>query len=191
MAAVAWGRVVETLRCSQVPPQVGTAFRLTRLGRGTNSPSRSLTHDGPDNPPRDSNQPETANPAARMNRRPRNIRVRLSCPQARVLVQPAWSCRKFRFCGRGSTRLACQGFAIMKYPVAIMVCAAFFALLGTLCAWGAADYYMSGGRDSSGRDTAALLFVLLPLGGSAVGVVVGCIAVYFGKRHTVPADGAS
>ena len=76
----------------------------------------------------------------------------------------------------------------MKYTVAIIVCTAFFALLGVLAAWGAADYYTSGGESSSRGDTAAGMFALLPLGGSVVGAVVGCFAVYFGKRYADPAD---
>ena len=51
-----------------------------RVGRGTDSPTRLLTYDRPDNGPGDSNQPETAIPAARMNRRPRDIRVRPPYP---------------------------------------------------------------------------------------------------------------
>ncbi len=77
----------------------------------------------------------------------------------------------------------------MKYTVAIIVCTAFFAVLGVLAAWGAADYYTSGGESSRGdRDTAAMIFALLPLGGTVVGAAVGCLAVYFGRRYADPAD---
>ena len=73
----------------------------------------------------------------------------------------------------------------MKHTVAIIVivCVAFFALLGVFVGWGAAHYHTSGGQSSTNRDSAAVIFVLVPLGGSVVGAVVGCLAVNFGKRY--------
>ncbi len=53
---------------------------MTRLGPGTDSPPRLPTYNEPNNGSRDSNQPETANPASRMNRRPRMTWVRPPCP---------------------------------------------------------------------------------------------------------------
>lgn len=74
----------------------------------------------------------------------------------------------------------------VKYTVSIIICALLFALLGVLSAWGAAHYQTSGGESRGDRDIASMVFVLLPLGGTVVGIAVGYVAAYLGKRYTDP-----
>jgi hypothetical protein len=68
----------------------------------------------------------------------------------------------------------------MKYTITIIASSAAFACLSLLAAWGAAEY----GVDSR-REEAIFAFILIPLGGTVAGFVVGCVAAYLGHRFAV------
>ena len=64
----------------------------------------------------------------------------------------------------------------MKYAAAIITSTAVFAVIGLLAAWGAAEH------SPMSTQTAPWVFGVLPLGGAAVGFVVGCLAAAVGYR---------
>jgi hypothetical protein len=68
----------------------------------------------------------------------------------------------------------------LKYTIAIITSAAVFAILGLLAAWGTAAYYPSAEGGRAGRITDA--FIMLPLGGAGVGLVIGCVGSMMGQR---------
>ena len=64
----------------------------------------------------------------------------------------------------------------MQYTITIVASTALFAIIGLFAAWGIVAH------SESYHDRAEMAFTILPLGGAAVGAIVGCLGVRVGER---------